>query len=131
MLAEMLAPAGLEDPDLLAAAMGLDTRRHGLCQTRRPYPHAAVVGDQQHLIQGHVMTHLGGDPLDPHGLADRYPVLLATRLDYRVHKAPDPISVKRPLCGPVESADSSDFGPSGQIGLEGGRTGSRGHRTYA
>src|SRR5262245_37468447 len=84
----VLAPAHLEDLDLVAAAVahdgGLD-RRAG--DGRLPEPHAVAFADHQHLIENDLGAHVRRNLLDLHFLAGGNPVLLAARFHDRVHGA--------------------------------------------
>ncbi len=84
--AVMLAAAEFENVDLVRAAMCLDGGGdRGTGQVRRADAHLVAVRDHQHLVEVNRRALLSLKFLHAQHVADCYPVLLATCLDYRVH----------------------------------------------
>src|SRR5450631_3456833 len=82
----VLAAAELEDDYLLAQALVDDLRldlgpaHEGLAQLER------LATDHQDLVEGDRVAHAAGELLDAELVALLDPVLLAARLEYRVHR---------------------------------------------
>src|SRR5947209_5377745 len=86
--AVLLAPLLLEDPDLGAAHLADQRRRHQRpLDDRVAHLDAAVARDHEHPIElDRAPIALGRDPLDVEHVARRDPVLFATTLDHREHR---------------------------------------------
>src|SRR5579885_147681 len=85
-LVVMLAPAMLDDADLVAAAaagdLGLDA---GAGHRRRAELEGLAIGDQQHLVELHRSADFGVQALHAQRFAGGDAILLATGLDDGVH----------------------------------------------
>src|SRR4029079_7986226 len=87
MLLIMLAPAHLEDPDLLAATMREDGGLDGCAGERRlPDAHGVAVAHHQHLIEDHFRPLVRRYLFDLEFLAGGNLVLLAAGFYDRVHE---------------------------------------------
>src|SRR5450432_685180 len=88
LAAVVLAALELEDDDLrpepLPDDLRLDLRaaNDGVAQLDR------VARDEEHVLKGDRVAHVPGELLDPDLVARGDPVLLAARLEYRVHAWP-------------------------------------------
>src|SRR6266498_3204612 len=89
MPAVVLAPAHFEDLHLVAAAVPDDGCRDARAGKRRlAQTNGVAVADHQHLVQNELCADVGRDELDPEFFSGRNLVLLAARLDHRVHVRP-------------------------------------------
>jgi len=82
----VLAPPELDDVDFLVPSVGLD--RCGNLASRNEWLTDLDPGiglDKQNLVELNLLTGLCDKSLDLQGLAFLDPVLLAARLDYRIH----------------------------------------------
>jgi hypothetical protein len=85
-LAVMLAAAKLENANLVRAPMRLNRGgNRGARELRGADAHVIAVRNHQYLVEIHGATFSDIELLNAQHVANRYPVLLATCLDYRVH----------------------------------------------
>src|SRR4051812_7610870 len=88
LAAEILPALELEHDELLAAGLRGDLGRHGGALDQRLPDLRRVAADEEDLAKRDLVASAAGELLHPQLLTLGYPVLLAARLDDRVHDSP-------------------------------------------